>query len=74
LYRDYVEKCQEYRDLGILEYWVFDRFRRTLTVFRGTSQVPEELVVAENETYCTPLLPGFEVPLAKLLAVADRWQ
>jgi len=73
-HRDYVEKSQEYREIGIAEYWIFDRFRRTLTVFRGTREAPEELVVREGETYRTPLLPGFELPLAQLLAVADRWQ
>src|SRR5207249_8671231 len=72
--RDYVEKSQEYREIGISEYWIFDRFRRTLTVFRGTLETPEKVVVQENEIYRTPLLPGFELPLAKLLAVADRWQ
>ncbi|HKI30437.1 MAG TPA: Uma2 family endonuclease [Gemmataceae bacterium] len=72
--RDYVEKSQEYRDLGIAEYWILDRFRRTLTVCRGTPEAPEELVVREGETYRSPLLPGFELPLAQLLAVADRWQ
>jgi Uma2 family endonuclease len=73
-YRDYVEKMQEYRELGVAEYWIFDRFRRTLTVYRGTPEAPEELIVNEGETYSTPLLPGFELPLARLLAVADRWQ
>jgi Uma2 family endonuclease len=73
-HRDYVEKMHEYRELGITEYWIFDRFRRTLTVYRGTQEAPEELVVKEGEVYRTPLLPGFEVPLAQLLAVADRWQ
>jgi Uma2 family endonuclease len=72
--RDYIEKRDQYRELGVGEYWVFDRFRRTLTVHRGTQQAPEETVVKEGETYRTPLLPGFEVPLARLLAVADRWQ
>jgi Uma2 family endonuclease len=71
--RDYQEKRQEYRDLGIREYWILDRFRRTLTVYRLPGAGPEELVVQENETYRTPLLPGFELPLTELLAVADRW-
>jgi Uma2 family endonuclease len=31
--RDYVEKRDEYMAIGVLEYWIFDRFRRTLTVF-----------------------------------------
>jgi Uma2 family endonuclease len=68
--RDYVEKRQEYQELGIAEYWLFDRFKRILTVYRGT----EVVVVQEGEVYRTPLLPGFELPLARLLAVADRWQ
>jgi Uma2 family endonuclease len=71
--RDYVEKLQEYLALGIAEYWIFDRFRRTLTVYRSSPQAPQELVIREGEIYCTPLLPGFELPVARLLAVADRW-
>jgi hypothetical protein len=27
--------------------------------------------MSEQETYTTPLLPGFELPLAQILAVAD---
>jgi Uma2 family endonuclease len=72
--RDYVEKLQEYRELGIAEYWIFDRFRRTLTVYRGTKDAPEEILVREGEVYRTGLLPGFELVLAELLAVADRWR
>jgi Uma2 family endonuclease len=55
----------------VSEYWVIDRFRRSLTVYRNT---PSELVVREAETYQTPLLPGFELPLAQLLAAADAWE
>jgi hypothetical protein len=36
----------------------------------GTEQVTES-VITEQDTYTTPLLPGFELPLARLLAVAD---
>jgi Uma2 family endonuclease len=68
--RDYVEKRHEYRAIGVSEYWILDRFRRTLTVYR--TGVPE-LVLHESETYRTPLLPGFELPVGQLLAVADRW-
>jgi Uma2 family endonuclease len=71
--RDYVDKRTEYMDAGIAEYWIIDRFRRTLTVVRNVSGSVQERVVAETETYQTPLLPGFELPLAHLLAVADRW-
>src|SRR5437899_776886 len=70
--RDFLEKRQEYAEIGVAEYWIFDRFRRTLTVHRGAREAPEELTVHEGETHRTSLLPGFELPLAKLLRVADR--
>jgi Uma2 family endonuclease len=70
--RDYVEKRQDYLDAGLREYWIIDRFRRTMTVVHYQPEGPHELVVAERETYRTPLLPGFELPLARLLAVADQ--
>ena len=69
--RDYVEKKREYAQIRIAEYWVIDRFRRTMTVYRPGQR---KLVVKENEVYRTPLLPGFELPLARLLGVADSWE
>jgi Uma2 family endonuclease len=71
--RDYVDKRQEYLEAGVAEYWIVDRFRRTMTVVRNQPGGPQDLVVQENETYQPPLLPGFELPLARLLAVADTW-
>jgi len=71
--RDYVDKRQEYIAAGVAEYWIIDRFRRTLTVVRPGPAGPVDQVVGEAETFTTPLLPGFELPLARLLAVADRW-
>ncbi|MBW3598707.1 MAG: Uma2 family endonuclease [Planctomycetes bacterium] len=67
--RDYIDKRREYAEAGVREYWLIDRFRRTMTVFRG---LKEETIIAEGETYTTDLLPGFELPLAQLLAVADQ--
>lgn len=67
--RDYIEKRQEYAEAGVKEYWIIDRFRRRMNVFRG---MQDEIVVAEPETYTTDLLPGFELPLRRLLEVADR--
>jgi Uma2 family endonuclease len=71
--RDYEIKRDEYRAMGVKEYWVIDRFRRTLTAFYGTGRV-DKRVYRERQTYSTPLLPGFELPLARLLALADRWK
>jgi Uma2 family endonuclease len=71
--RDYEEKRREYREAGVVEYWIVDRFARIITVYRNPLEEPDEVVVAEQETYRTPLLPGFELPLARLLTVSDRW-
>jgi Uma2 family endonuclease len=67
--RDYVEKKTEYLAVGVKEYWIVDRFARTLTV---TTPAGEQ-IIGEHELYTTSLLPGFELHLAKLLAAADEW-
>jgi Uma2 family endonuclease len=67
--RDYEEKRREYLDLGIQEYWIIDRFDRKMTVSRAAA----EQRIRKDETYRTDLLPGFELPVARLLAAADRW-
>ena len=72
--RDYEEKKNEYRDIGVREYWIVDRFRRTLTVYHRRGARWVKRLVQEDETYRTPLLPGFELPLAKLLAITDQYQ
>ena len=68
--RDYEEKRNEYLPLGIREYWIIDRFRRVMTVYRPDAK---EIEIGEDGVYRTDLLPGFELPLARLLAIADRW-
>lgn len=72
--RDYKIKKREYMAIGIKEYWIIDRFRRTMTVIINEPDAPREMVVRERQTYRTPLLPGFELPLAQLLAAADYWE
>jgi hypothetical protein len=42
-----------------------------MTVHSGATGRESERVVREAEVYTTPLLPGFELPLARLLAEAD---
>ena len=58
---------------GVKEYWIIDRFLRPLTVVRRTTGKIIEKIITEGKTYRTALLPGFELPLADLLALADRW-
>jgi Uma2 family endonuclease len=72
-HRDYIEKRREYMEINIPEYWIIDRFQRTMTVVSYHPDGPGERTVHENEIYTTPLLPGFKLPLARLLAVADEW-
>ena len=72
--RDYEEKQRAYMAIRIAEYWIINRFDRTMTVFRaGAAAVEAPIVIKEHETYRTPLLPGFELPLDSLLKVADDW-
>jgi Uma2 family endonuclease len=71
--RDYEEKRREYRANGISEYWVIDRFDHTMTVFKKTSTSASGMVIKADETYRTPLLPGFELPLRQLLNLAADW-
>lgn len=71
--RDYVEKAEEYLAAGVREYWIVDRFKRQLFVVRGTPAGPVELAIPETEIYRPDLLPGFELPVGRLLAVADAW-
>jgi len=72
--RDYVEKRDEYLTAGVTGYWVIDRFSRRMTVYRKPLRHAEPQIVRENETYQTDLLPGFSLPLARLLAITDRWR
>ena len=71
--RDYVTKRDEYLAIGVHEYWVIDRFRHTLTVFRVQRGKVKKRVFTKEQTYKTDLLPGFELPLARLFLLADRW-
>ncbi len=71
--RDYEVKAREYREVGGREYWIIDRFRRMMAVNRYGPDGGTTVIVAEPETYRTDLLPGFELPLARLLSRADAW-
>ncbi len=71
--RDYQAKRAEYREIGVKEYWIVDRFSRTMTVCRFNPEPEQEIVIAADASYATPLLPGYELPLARLLELADRW-
>ena len=48
--RDYVAKRDEYLRVGVLEYWIIDRFRWRMTVVRGGTDPVTEIVISEHET------------------------
>ncbi len=70
--RDYFDKRDEFLALGVKEYWVVDRFDRTLVVFSGATNDPQVRRFPASENYTTPLLPGFVLPLQELFDIADR--
>jgi Uma2 family endonuclease len=71
--RDYEQKRGEYLDAGVVEYWVIDRFLRKMSVYTRPHGEVVERFVLEAESFETPLLPGFVLPLARLLGRADLW-
>jgi Uma2 family endonuclease len=71
--RDYIAKRAEYREIGVKEYWIIDRFAKMMTVCRFAADPEQELVITANQTYATTLLPGYELPLRRLLELAERW-
>jgi Uma2 family endonuclease len=70
--RDYETKRVEYLSVGVVEYWIIDRFRRRLTVHRKTAKKP--IVVSEFETYETKFLPGFVLHMDEIMVAADGWE
>ena len=75
--RDYEEKRDEYfTESDVTEYWIFNRFDRTLTVYRGVldpeDPTANETVVRDAEVYATSLLPGFELSPAAVFVALDR--
>jgi Uma2 family endonuclease len=71
--RDYDEKRVEYRDLGVKECWIIDRFRRKMTVYSWHGKRWAKREYADAAAYTTDLLPGFDLPLGDLFAISDRY-
>jgi Uma2 family endonuclease len=71
--RDYETKRDEFIACGVDEYWIIDRFERTMTSYQRQEERYRKRIWREKTVYTTPLLPGFELPLARLFELANRW-
>lgn len=71
--RDYETKRDEYLAAGVREYWIINRFDRTITVWSKTTTGRRKKVWREEQTLQTDLLPGFELPIAEVMGEASRW-
>jgi Uma2 family endonuclease len=70
--RDYVDKRREYAEAGIREYWIFDRFQRTLTVIHYGQKKQRVQVIPEHSVFESSILRGFSLPVGRILEAADR--
>jgi hypothetical protein len=70
--RDYEQKRQEYLAVGVVEYWIIDRFRRTLTVVRNAPEGAQEIVVGEADVYRTPRAAGVRAAIGTAARAGRR--
>ena len=67
--RDETIKRRLYERFGVDEYWVIDPELDTIKLYRRTNNQYErvaELTLENGDVLTTPLLPGLELPLAKI--------
>ena len=67
--RDETLKRRLYERTGVSEYWVVDPELDVIRVFRRSGETygrPIELSAEAQEVLTTPLLPGLEIPLARV--------
>jgi Uma2 family endonuclease len=62
-------KCRYFREHGVDAAWLVDPESRTVEVFE---EGREGVVLREDATLTSPVLPDFELPLRELFAVLDE--
>lgn len=70
--RDYTEKRDEYRDLGVKEYWIVDAALEQILVLRRGKSDWIERTLGPDDLCATKLLPGFKLPCRAVFALAGE--
>jgi Uma2 family endonuclease len=70
--RDYIDKRQEYWDLGIKEYWIVDTRREHVVLLRRGKTDWTEKRIGATGNITTKLLPGFALPFKTILDSAAQ--
>ena len=70
---DYETKRKEYAKIKVLEYWIIDRFQKHMTVHVLEGSKYRTTTITAKQTFRTKLLPGFELSLARLFELSERW-
>ena len=61
-------KLKLYARFGVLEYWIFDPNGPSAKIYRRQHGALELVAtLGPNDSFTTPLLPGFSLPLKKLV-------
>ena len=63
--RDYIHKREEYHAIGVKEYVIVGRFKRTVLVLSWQPDDYAEQTLTEHDSYSTPILPGLAIPLSE---------
>jgi Uma2 family endonuclease len=71
--RDYETKRTEFGKLKVQEYWIIDRFHKIMTAHILVAGKFRNKVLDAKQIFRTKLLPGFELPLARLFELAEEW-
>lgn len=65
--RDEITKRKLYETRGVAEYWIVDPDIDVIKIYHGGTRIAE-LSLEHGDTLTTPLLPGLDIPLAKIFA------
>ncbi len=67
--RDRVTKRQHYGHWGVQEYWIIDRFARTIEIYRlAEGGLQPVVTLGTSDDLSSPLLPGFSHRVGNLFA------